>query len=99
MYVNCITIIPHIGLVYFLVNYLELGAMGAGLASSTTYFLDMLLMFAFIWFGNLCSLTLVSAHWDEIFRDWKEFFELAIPTMLMYLIESIGYSGTYFFVV
>ncbi len=76
--------------VYLFFNVLEMGAFGNGLACSVTNIL------------NFCLMVFVIRRWTvpdslflpnkDAFVGWREFFSLALPSMLMICLETWNYQ-------
>lgn len=89
-FLPAIIVLPiHILLCEIYTNYLGLGFDGIGLALTTTYILKCAIFYLFLL--RCCKYvqkrdTIQPFSWDD-FKGWGEYLKVAIPAMLLQLIE------------
>ncbi|KAJ7212399.1 hypothetical protein O6H91_15G017400 [Diphasiastrum complanatum] len=81
-----ITLLVHIPVCYILVFKLDIGNIGAALASSLSGWLNVALLLMYIRFSKTCSKTWISFS-REAFHDLKGFLKLAIHSAMMVCLE------------
>ncbi|PKI59790.1 hypothetical protein CRG98_019796 [Punica granatum] len=85
------TLLFHIAICWILVFKSGLGNLGAALAISLSYWVNVVFFALYIKFSHVCTKTWGSTSM-EIFRGVGEFFRFAIPSALMLCLEWWSYE-------
>ncbi|XP_020087710.1 protein DETOXIFICATION 16-like isoform X1 [Ananas comosus] len=81
-----LTALLHIGVCWVLVYGLGLGSKGAALANAISYWINVLLLEAYVQLSNDCKKTWTGLS-KEAFHDTLSFIRLAVPSALMVCLE------------
>ncbi|KAL5761138.1 hypothetical protein ACOSQ2_019976 [Xanthoceras sorbifolium] len=83
---SCVTLCLHIPLCWGLVFKSGLGNVGAALAISVSYWLNVIFLGVYVYFSPACAKTRVPISM-ELFEGIGEFFKYAIPSAVMICLE------------
>ncbi|KAL5761143.1 hypothetical protein ACOSP7_019646 [Xanthoceras sorbifolium] len=83
---SCVTLCLHIPLCWGLVFMSGLGNIGAALAISVSYWLNVIFIGVYMYFSPACAKTRVPISM-ELFQGIGEFFKFAIPSAVMICLE------------
>ncbi|KAL5828112.1 hypothetical protein ACOSQ4_019909 [Xanthoceras sorbifolium] len=83
---SCVTLCLHIPLCWGLVFMSGLGNIGAALAISVSYWLNVIFIGVYMYFSPACAKTRVPISM-ELFQGIGEFFKFAIPSVVMICLE------------
>ncbi|KAL5763381.1 hypothetical protein ACOSP7_019645 [Xanthoceras sorbifolium] len=83
---SCVTLCLHIPLCWGLVFKSSLGNIGAALAISISYWLNVIFIGVYMYFSPACAKTRVPISM-ELFQGIGEFFKFAIPSAVMICLE------------
>ncbi|XP_020088994.1 protein DETOXIFICATION 16-like [Ananas comosus] len=86
-----LTALLHIGVCWVLVYGLGLGSKGAALANAISYWINVLLLAAYVRLSNDCKKTWTGFS-REAFHDTLSFIRLAVPSALMVCLEWWSYE-------
>jgi MATE family multidrug resistance protein len=86
MVCSAVTLALHVGLSYTFVYTFELGFRGAAIATSVSFWLNAILLTAYVRFSGVCTHTWKGFSTDA-FVDLKEFLSLAVPSCIMICLE------------
>lgn len=85
------TLCCHLPICWLLVHKSGLGFAGAALANSVSYWINVLLLSAYVKFSPACSKTRAPLSWEAL-RELKAFFALALPSAAMVCFEWWAYE-------
>eukprot|EP00249_Psilotum_nudum_P012259 c23676_g1_i1 orf=1-849(-) len=83
---SSIAIAVHIPICWLIVFRTNLGNRGAALATSISNWINVVLLLLYLKYSPACEKALTRLSW-EVFRGWKVFFKLAIPSAAMVCLE------------
>ncbi|XP_059451240.1 protein DETOXIFICATION 14-like [Corylus avellana] len=92
LFTSCATLCFHIPLCWALVFKVNLGSVGAALAISFSYWLNVLLLGLYMKFSSACEKTRALFSKD-VFFSMREFFRFAVPSAGMVCLEWWSFEG------
>lgn len=82
-YCAAVTLTLHVALCWLVVFKLDLGFRGSAIATSVSYWMNVLLLVTFVKLSNCCEKTWVNGFSREAFTDLKPFLRLAVASSVM----------------
>ncbi|EFJ15284.1 hypothetical protein SELMODRAFT_118985 [Selaginella moellendorffii] len=88
---SLITAIVHVFLCWIFIYQLHIGAKGAAICVSISYWLNALMLLAYIKFSSTCKTTFTGITKNAL-HDFRGFFKLAIPATVMICFEACSFE-------